>query len=665
MPAPSKFGSTDGFRQRLRLATGYDRIRPAPAPVTVGRQTDYRGGRLTELFFQYERPDTVVRGLALTHEDRQIRPLVLHTNASWTKAETPFGIGGPMYLRSVGNDLFEAGFDVISFDHGSNGHIETALNGYTLLTAGVQTFGLWSRSACDAVAYLESQGRSYNLITVYGLSRGSHTATFMRSLCDRIDLAFGDDTWSPHGYVDAYWRSDAPFVHELKYGSWFWFGTALVGHVSARDFLMTPAKDGAEVVLFMHRHDFDRNRPAIERSFAIEDEPTSTPARIALKRVDGHKPENEAIADILNAVIGYGIGVQGIDDPAGRYMSKLSERPLVTDNPTDSEFLWHKQLHKSVRDDFLGFVRKHAASAEQNDPNRFRALLDSAYAFTALGTPRRTVTSDATLWFETYRLDRHRFAYDIGGGSVEWTVRHYRRPEDHDKTATGDRAILFVPGAKAEMGSMLARRSPDFTNLIAAHAGESADIWIVEPVRSIRAAAEANAKLSMLGFQMEGLRARAACDMAAELGRQYQEVFLYGIRDGGRTVEIVNTLCDTAFARVAVDALPVPLDLHLTRQYLSLTATEVGLLQTVGPFWGRHNWTDFPASAQNPTVYFLGAADLAAARAWSSAAPSVEMPFVTFVAKDAEFGGAEYQMISRFLSGEPMGHPTVEATIDR
>ena len=37
----------------------------------------------------------------------------------------------------------------------------------------------------------------------------------------------------------------------------------------------------------------------------------------------------------------------------------------------------------------------------------------------------------------------------------------------------------------------------------------------------------------------------------------HEAVYLYGVRDGARTAEIVNALCDEPFKRVAIDALPL------------------------------------------------------------------------------------------------------------
>ena len=131
------------------------------------------------------------------------------------------------------------------------------------------------------------------------------------------------------------------------------------------------------------------------------------------------------------------------------------------------------------------------------------------------------------------------------------------------------------------------------------------DVWIVAPFESLWNAADANARLTILGHHLEGLRARTVCDAARMMrGRfGYGRIFLYGVRGGARTAELVNSLCDFDFERVAIDALPVPLDSSLAERFLELEISEVGLLQTVGPFWGLHAWIDFPLSARSPTVY--------------------------------------------------------------
>ena len=135
----------------------------------------------------------------------------------------------------------------------------------------------------------------------------------------------------------------------------------------------------------------------------------------------------------------------------------------------------------------------------------------------------------------------------------------------------------------------------------------------------------------------------------------YDRIFLYGVRGGARTAELVNSLCDFDFERVAIDALPVPLDSSLAERFLELEISEVGLLQTVGPFWGLHAWIDFPLSARSPTVYFPTEQDFQAARRWlryTKRTLAKLGPEVLVARKDIQFGGAEFTKLESFLSGE-------------
>ena len=298
---PARYGSTNGFQEVLTSATGYNRIENADPLVSVARSNKYMSGELRELFFRYDKPSFAVRALALTHDDKEPRSLFLHTTASWTVAETALGIGNPMYLRRVGEDLFQAGHDVVSFDHGSNGHLETALNGYMLLTDGVQIFGIWARSACDAVQFLKSEGRTYDKVVVYGLSRGSRTVEYIRGLCTEIDIAFGDDTFSPDGWINSYWRTKpASFVHSTKYGAWYLHGETFIGNSTAHDMIVATGNPGSKLYIFMQPEAIQRSRTKLELSFGFKDGiDVEAPAYIVQKRTDKHVPENEILVEIL------------------------------------------------------------------------------------------------------------------------------------------------------------------------------------------------------------------------------------------------------------------------------------------------------------------------------------------------------------------------------
>lgn len=300
IPPPVRNGPTTAFRRLLVSATGYERIQAADDPVVTGRISDYAGGMLREFFLKFETPKILVRSLVLTHEVSASRSLFVHTPASWTTAETPLGIGDPMYLRNIGRVVFEAGHDVISFDHGSNGHMETMLNGYSILTAGVQVYGLWARSACDMISRLKSEGRRYDRVVIYGLSRGNRTVEYIRGLCSEVDIALGDDTWEASSYVIPFWRPEVSFVHTTKYGAFFHHVEAFIGQSSALDLMTAAANPKSRMVLFMSGESRDRDWAAIQQSFDIESGASDAAVQIVAKRIQQHVPEAGSILEILS-----------------------------------------------------------------------------------------------------------------------------------------------------------------------------------------------------------------------------------------------------------------------------------------------------------------------------------------------------------------------------
>lgn len=338
-------------------------------------------------------------------------------------------------------------------------------------------------------------------------------------------------------------------------------------------------------------------------------------------------------------------------------IAEVTDRPLVDDNPRSFEHEMIGTLGSRARDDFLELVRREAASAPLLESVEFRTLLDEAFAFTALGDPLRIERIEHGPRFGRYRLSTHRVVFGVHGAEVGWTVRRFRNVEAEASDPVHSQAIFILPGAKADMAAMLDQAQPDFMNQLAVRASGQADVFILDPLTDLRAAADANAKLTMVGRQLEGLRARALCDVAAQVAPDYPDgLLMWGVRDGARTAEIVNVLCETEFRRVAVDALPVPLDTSLAQRFLALTIGEIGALQTVGPFWGRHSWTDFAAAARNQTVYFLTRTDIAAAQVWLDSSPLEEdAPLATMIEKEAEYGGAEFGRLGGFVSGAEFG----------
>ena len=300
--------------------------------------------------------------------------------------------------------------------------------------------------------------------------------------------------------------------------------------------------------------------------------------------------------------------------PVDRAVTSLDSHALVSAAPESFENILREELNKAFRDNRLAQHAKLVAKSSNVSVRNFRKLLDDAYAFSALGNALRIEKSTMGAQFESFDLTVFRVIFALGQEEIDWAVHHYQKLSDGVVGARQSKALLFIPGAKSNMGAMLDRQSSDYTNQIPARAmGLNVDIWILDPIQNLRAAAEANAKLTMIGRQLEGLRARTVCEISGMLINEmpYEAVYLYGVRDGARTAEIANALCDTHFKRVAIDSLPIPLELYIAEQFLGLKVNEIGLLQTVGAFWGRHSWLDFAIAARNPTTCLLYTSDAA------------------------------------------------------
>ena len=347
-------------------------------------------------------------------------------------------------------------------------------------------------------------------------------------------------------------------------------------------------------------------------------------------------------------------------DPLDRAIAELGNHPLISTTPKSFENITREELNKAFRYNRLAQNAKLAPNSPGLPARNFRKLLDEAFAYSALGSAVRIDSKAVGFQFNSFDLTIHRVIFSLGNQEIDWAVHHYRKLSDGLVEAQQSKAIVFVPGAKSQMGAMLDRRSSDFTNQIPARAmGFGVDTWILEPIQNLRVAASTNAKLTMIGRQLEGLRARTVCEINGMLRNElaYKAVFLYGVRDGARTAEIANALCDKPFQRVAIDSLPVPLELYLAEQFLGLRINEIGLLQTVGPFWGRHNWLDFAAAAKNPTFYFLTKQDFVAAKTWmtnAKARSTVLNGNVNIVEKTVRFAGAEFIELKNFLTEKPI-----------
>ncbi|MBT5499051.1 MAG: hypothetical protein HOK54_25245 [Alphaproteobacteria bacterium] len=359
------------------------------------------------------------------------------------------------------------------------------------------------------------------------------------------------------------------------------------------------------------------------------------------------------ILPLAVGAIAYGIMVVSPRDTLDRTVDKFISRPLLSEKPRSFESEFLDGIRKGIRDNPIGEIQRSTQRIRPNSPQRFGELLDKAYGYSALGPEVRTEEIYHQQAFEHFELTILRNVFAIGETEISWDTHHYRKSGSETAPGSPKRAVLFLPGAKAEMGAMIDRRQNDFMNLLPARTMAHADIWIVEPISDLWSAADANAKLTLLGRQLDGIRARATCEIARKLSQRYPDgVYLHGVRDGARIAEIVNVLCKVPFTLVIIDALPVPLEFHLAQRFLNLNINQIGMLQTVGPFWGLHSWQDFVAGARNPTLYFLTESDLNVSRTWLRATNSKDRyANITFLRKSADFGNAEFAHIGRMFSG--------------
>lgn len=290
-------GNSPGFEDRFRAATGYDRIRPTVAEgggrISFRQKARYLHGELREMIVAYERPLARVRALYAINPDFA-KDLLILTPGSWTTSERMLGIGPEDYLRQIGKYYFERGTDVLAFDHGSNGTIESILNVRALLEGG-QILGVWARSICDTLSGLELRKR-YMRIWLYGLSRGGRVVEYTAISCPGFHFAVVEDLYSPDGFQEYFWAGPSA-TGNLKYGAWFGHLVPLVGHAAIADF-MSAMK--SPVIYTSARKNFDDSRDRLEMSFRWEEGLTGeAPIKLVFKSDIGHKPELALLDQML------------------------------------------------------------------------------------------------------------------------------------------------------------------------------------------------------------------------------------------------------------------------------------------------------------------------------------------------------------------------------
>jgi hypothetical protein len=289
---------TGGFHARLLAATGFETIEPrredGGGVVKKGRSGPYLGGKLNELFIEYQKPQAKVRVLFASHGE-VAQDLLIVIPGSWGTSEHILGLRKEDYHRVVGKHFFEKGLDVAAFDQATNGLVETWLN--TLLKIdGGQAYGLWARGICDLMDDAGYGWRQrYRRVFLHGLSRAARTVEYISVLCPGFNMVFAEDNMDAD-YQHYFWDSPESSAH-LKYGVWIDHLTPLIGQSSMIDFMWDAQ---SPMVYTLREKEFRSIRLLLEKGFVFrEGLDDSGRLRLVFKSRVGHRPEIELMETMI------------------------------------------------------------------------------------------------------------------------------------------------------------------------------------------------------------------------------------------------------------------------------------------------------------------------------------------------------------------------------
>lgn len=256
------------FAAKLSRAFGYENIRPAADSMAEGLRTGRKGpfgdnGTVEEVFLDYARPQVQVRGLfAHAGSSSGRKGLILMTPGSWTTPEQMLGLAEEDYHRVIGRRMFDAGYDVVAFDHGGNGVLETFLNVMTTME-GTNVLAIWIRSMCD-VRDIALSRWGYQDVYLYGLSRAAYLVELASNFCDPVSRVIVDDNLFPDRLRDVLWDASDSIMN-LKYGAWYFgpgpampwqsFGSVIASSRSPLLYLRTEAMFAAQRDVFGQEFD--------------------------------------------------------------------------------------------------------------------------------------------------------------------------------------------------------------------------------------------------------------------------------------------------------------------------------------------------------------------------------------------------------------------------
>jgi len=168
--------------------------------------------------------------------------------------------------------------------------------------------------------------------------------------------------------------------------------------------------------------------------------------------------------------------------------------------------------------------------------------------------------------------------------------------------------LVILPGLGSSAAKVLGDDNIDYHNELGITATRMEfDVLVPDLVSDIGMVAAINIRLTMMGYQIDGLQARQTCDTTKWLVERfgYREVYLYGIQNGARLADMVAVLCPEPFKRVVLDDPPLPYKRRVWRAAAWNELEYTAQFQYFGPLFADSSFVDFMLDRKVAKTYLL------------------------------------------------------------
>ena len=204
------------------------------------------------------------------------------------------------------------------------------------------------------------------------------------------------------------------------------------------------------------------------------------------------------------------------------------------------------------------------------------------------------------------------------------------------RSNTGSGKLLVIlPAMGSSANKILGADNLDFQSAIGFYAVQwGFDVVVPDLVSDPGVRAAINLRLTMMGHQIAGVQIRQVCDTVTWLQREvgYEEIYLYGLRDGARLADITAVLCPEPFKLVLLDALPLPWKVHIWRAAVRDQINEPALYQYFGPLLADTSYLDFMLDGGAKRLYLLEP------ESWENVKPTLAAHFDATPTRNASDG---------------------------